>query len=203
MDNYLIYVGIALVTILLPGPAVVLTINNAIQRGLLKSFAGILGIALAILFVAIISATSLGVVLANSVLAFTVVKVIGAIYLIYLGIKMWRAKSENNIHAEIQKKSFLNCFIEGFFVSISNPKAIIFFISIFPQFINLSQDYKPQFILLAFTFSALVVAVHTIYALFSSIARIKLSSSSATGVLNKICGGVFVGFGVGLAVSSK
>lgn len=203
MDNYLIYVGVAFATILLPGPAVILTINNSIQRGLLKSFAGILGIALAILLVATLSATSLGIVLANSVMAFTVVKILGAAYLIYLGIKMWRVKAVTNTHTDIKKSSLLKCFIEGFLVSISNPKAIVFFMSIFPQFIDLSQDYKPQFILLAATFSALIVVVHSMYALFSSIAKSRLSSSSGNTLLNKISGSVFVAFGVGLAVSSK
>ncbi|WP_370060153.1 LysE family transporter, partial [Neptunomonas phycophila] len=70
MESYLIYVGVAIATILLPGPAVMLTLNNSIQRGILKSLAGILGIALAILLVAIISATSLGIVLASSAIAF-------------------------------------------------------------------------------------------------------------------------------------
>ncbi len=89
MDNYFVYFGVAMATILLPGPAVMLTVNNSIQRGLLKTFAGIFGVALAILFVALISATSLGVVLASSILAFTVIKFIGAAYLIYLGLKMF------------------------------------------------------------------------------------------------------------------
>lgn len=203
MDNYLIYVGVALATVLLPGPAVMLTINNSIQRGSLKSLAGILGIALAILVIAYISVSSLGIVLASSVVAFTTVKIIGAIYLIFLGIKPWRTKSENSFQNKIQNRSFLKCFLEGFLVSISNPKAVIFFISIFPQFINLSEDYNSQVILLAATFSAIVIAVHTIYALFSSFAKSKLSSLNGGKTLNKVSGGVFIGFGVGLAASSR
>ena len=203
MDNYLLYVGVAIATILLPGPAVMLTINNAIQRGVLKALAGIMGIALAILLIAVISATSLGIILASSVMAFTIVKVIGAAYLIYLGIKMWRTKTANQARLSTQEVSFLKCFGEGFLVSLSNPKAVIFFMSIFPQFINLSQEYRPQFILLAVTFSVLVMMVHTSYALFSSFAKSKLSSENGSVILNKVSGGVFVGFGIGLAVSSK
>lgn len=203
MDNYLIYIGVAIATILLPGPAVMLTVNNSIQRGLLKSFSGILGIALAILLVAIISATSLGIILASSVMAFTVVKMVGAMYLIYLGIKMWRTKNAGGGRSNLQEVSSSKCFIEGFFVSISNPKAVVFFMSIFPQFINLSQEYRPQFILLAVTFSVLVIVIHTAYALFSSFAKSKLSSTKGSVALNKVSGGIFVGFGIGLAASSK
>lgn len=99
IDNYLLYIGVALATILLLGPAVMLTVNNSIQRGFLKSLAGIFGIATAILIVAAISATSIGVLLASSAVAFTVVKIAGAIYLIYLGIKMWRARSDTMVHS--------------------------------------------------------------------------------------------------------
>lgn len=203
MDNYVIYVGVAIATILLPGPAVMLTINNSIQKGLLRYFAGILGIALAILLVAIISATSLGIILATSAMAFTVVKIVGAVYLIYLGIKMWRTKGESGARHNYQGDSFLKCFMEGFFVSISNPKAIIFFMSIFPQFINVSEEYAPQFILLASTFSILVIVVHTAYALLSSFAVSKVFSARNQRVMNKVGGGIFVGFGIGLAASSK
>lgn len=203
MDNYLLYVGVAIATILLPGPAVMLTINNAIQRGLLKSIAGILGIALAILIVAFISATSLGIVLASSAVAFNIIKILGAAYLIYMGIKMLRSKVTNDLSIKKQEASYVRCFIEGFLVSISNPKAVIFFMSIFPQFINTSKEYVPQFILLATTFSLLVMVIHSIYALSASAVKSKLSSEKGKSVINKIGGGVFVGFGVGLAASSK
>ncbi len=203
MENYLIYVGVAIATILLPGPAVMLTLNNSIQRGILKSLAGILGIALAILLVAIISATSLGIVLASSAIAFNIIKIFGAAYLIYLGIKMFRSEATNNDLFKEQEGSFFKCFMEGFLVSVSNPKAVIFFMSIFPQFIDLTQEYTPQFILLAVTFSFLVIVIHTIYAVSASFAKSKLSSQKGSSLLNKISGGVFVSFGVGLAASSK
>ncbi|MGB2222608.1 LysE family translocator [Neptunomonas sp.] len=203
MESYLIYVGVAIATILLPGPAVMLTLNNSIQRGILKSLAGILGIALAILLVAIISATSLGIVLASSAIAFNIIKIVGAAYLIYLGIKMFRSETTNNDLFKEKEGSFFKCFMEGFLVSVSNPKAVIFFMSIFPQFIDLTQEYTPQFILLAVTFSFLVIVIHTIYAVSASFAKSKLSSQNGSSLLNKISGGVFVSFGVGLAASSK
>ncbi|MEX0739864.1 MAG: LysE family translocator [Pseudohongiella sp.] len=203
MENYLVYVGVAIATILLPGPAVMLTINNSMQRGLWKSLAGILGIALAILLVAFISATSLGIVLASSAIAFNAIKIAGAAYLIYLGVKMLRSKVTQDTSIKRQESSFLKCFIEGFLVSVSNPKAVVFFMSIFPQFIDLNQAYTPQFSLLAATFSFLVLVIHTVYAAFAYVAKSKLLSGKTNSILNKISGGVFVGFGVGLAASSK
>ncbi|WP_260847586.1 LysE family translocator [Shewanella algae] len=86
---------------------------------------------------------------------------------------------------------------------MSNPKAIVFFMSIFPQFIDLQREYAPQFALLAATFSGLVILIHTLYALFASIAKTKLASGKGGSVLNKLSGGVFVCFGIGLAASSR
>ena len=203
MDNYLVYVSVALATILLPGPGVMLTINNAIQRSLVHTLSGIVGIACAMFMVAALSATSLGVILASSVVAFTVVKIIGAVYLIYLGITMWRKKEQTAQPQHTKDNTVARCFAQGFFVSVSNPKAVVFFMSIFPQFIDLSQAYQPQFVLLATTFSALVIMVHITYALVSSFARSVIASSKGHNLLNKISGGVFVSFGLGLAASSR
>ena len=203
MDNYLVYFGIAMATVLLPGPAVILTLNNSIQRGLPRTLAGIMGIALAILLVAVISATSLGIVLARSVLAFTIIKIIGAVYLVYLGIKTFKSKNIANSQKHLKESTLKKCFAEGFFISISNPKAIVFFMSIFPQFIDLSKAYTPQFIILTATFSVLVVVIHTAYAIFASLAKAKLSSDRGNSILNKITGSIFIGFGIGLATSTK
>lgn len=203
MDNYLVYFGVAMATVMLPGPAVILTLNNSIQRGLPRTFSGIAGIALAIFLVSVISATSLGVVLAKSAFAFTIIKIIGAIYLVYLGIKIFKSKNIMNSQTNLKESTFEKCFAEGFFISISNPKTIVFFMSIFPQFIDLSKAYVPQFIILASTFSVLIVVIHTAYAIFASLAKEKLSSDRGNGILNKITGSVFIGFGVGLVASSK
>lgn len=203
LDNYFLFVGVALATILLPGPAVMLTINNSIQRGFTKSLAGICGVALGILIVAAVSASSLGVILASSVLAFTVVKFIGAAYLFYLGYKMWRTKGESKIGKSIAASTMKKCFLEGFFVSITNPKAVIFFMSIFPQFINVDNAFLPQFMLLVFTFSLLVFMVHISYAVFSGLAKTKLSSPKSMTMMNKVSGGVFFGFGAGLVAAGK
>ena len=203
MTSYLIYVGVAMATILLPGPAVVLTLNNSIQRGLPRTLAGIMGISLAILCVASISATSIGVLLASSLVAFTAVKILGAAYLIYMGIKMFRSTGVVSRSSKLQKASYRNCFLEGFFVSISNPKAVIFFMSIFPQFIDTAQSYIPQFTLLAGTFSILVVIVHTTYAMFASLAKERLSSEKGGAILSKVSGSIFVCFGIGLAGTSR
>ncbi len=91
MEQYLLYVLIALVTVASPGPGVILTLSNAIRYGVKPAMLGVLGIALGIFIISVISATSLGVLLATSAFAFTLLKYVGAVYLVYLGIKLWRS----------------------------------------------------------------------------------------------------------------
>ncbi|WP_298772397.1 LysE family translocator [uncultured Shewanella sp.] len=203
MDIYLVYIGVAMATISLPGPAVLLTINNSIQKGLVKAISGILGVALGILLIALISATGLGVLLEQSVVAFTILKFVGAAYLVYLGLKMLRDKSEIKTSMNTTNTSTLKCFFEGFMVSTSNPKAIIFFISILPQFIDKTQDYSSQLFILAVTFSILVIIIHMLYAIFAVIAKSKLLPHNNKSLFNKISGSIFISFGIGLAASSR
>src|SRR5688572_23458725 len=102
MKLYSLFLLMAAATVLSPGPGVVMTLTNSLRYGMKGTFGGILGIAFGALVVAAISATSLGMLLATSSVAFTVLKFIGAAYLVYLGIKLWRAPAfqfqEQNTH---------------------------------------------------------------------------------------------------------
>ncbi|KAF7771522.1 homoserine/homoserine lactone efflux protein [Pseudoalteromonas citrea] len=203
MDTYLLYIVVAIATISLPGPAVMLTINNAIQRGFWKAISGIFGVAIGIFCIALLSATGIGVILEQSRVAFTLVKFIGAAYLIYLGIKMLRAKPSANTLLNMRGTTYGKCFFEGFLVSTSNPKAIIFFVSILPQFIASNESYIAQLITLALTFGVLVVLIHCVYTLLAVTAKSRFMSRGKSSWLNKVSGGVFVSFGIGLAATSR
>ena len=201
MDNYLVYIGVVVATIMLPGPAVVFTLNNSVMKGFSKTFAGICGVSLGVFAIASISATSIRFVLESSLVAFTLIKVLGAAYLIYLGVKMFRTKGGLQTTAVDAQMSYFNVFFKGFLISITNPKGLVFFISIFPQFINEQEAYLPQFLLLAVTFCLLIVVIHTSYAMCAGMAKAKLSSEKGMSLLNKASGSLFVCFGVGLATT--
>ena len=203
MDGYLLYIAVAALTIASPGPGVILTIANSLRYGFIGSIAGILGLALGMLCVAVVSATSLGVVMLKSALAFTILKYIGAAYLIYLGIKLWRSPPMFTEHENSETKSNFQIFFEGLSITLLNPKPIFFFMSLFPQFIDLKEDYGSQFVLLTITFSCLVVAIHCVYAIAANMVRSKLSSPGVGKAINKASGSVFMCFGVGLAASNK
>jgi len=203
MEDYLLYITIAAATIASPGPGVVLSISNSIRYGFWGALSGILGIASAMLCIAIASATSLSVILATSALAFTTIKYIGAAYLIYLGIKMWRSSSSFNVNNINMLKSHAQRFAEGLLITLLNPKPIFFFMALFPQFLNPNKNYLLQFLLLATTFSILVIIIHLCYAFFSKLAKLKLSTPGGNKILGKASGSFYVLFGLGLATTNK
>ncbi|WP_020408039.1 LysE family translocator [Hahella ganghwensis] len=215
MENYLIFVMIATLTVLSPGPGVLLTLTNALRYGVGGAFGGILGIAFGTFVVAGVSATSLGMILAASSVAFTVMKFLGAAYLIYLGVKLWRAPvigmQQADVHRAAKPGKFRTRFLEGLTLQLTNPKAVFFFMSIFPQFIDYSSGetsgylsgYVSQFVLLVLTYSLLVVVLHLLYAHLAKSARAWFSSDKGGRIVNRVGGATFLFFGVGLASATK
>jgi threonine/homoserine/homoserine lactone efflux protein len=203
MDHYILFVTMASLTILSPGPGVTLTLTNSIRYRMSDTFGGILGIAFGALVVAAISATGLGILLAASATAFTVMKYVGAAYLIYLGIKMWRSLPTMVRESDDVKSNMGRRFLEALALQLSNPKAIFFFLSIFPQFISDARPYAIQFFTLVFTYGCLVVVIHLLYAISASRVKRWLSSRRGSRVFNMVGGGAFVFFGLALATSKK
>jgi homoserine/homoserine lactone efflux protein len=203
MKLYPLFLLMATATVFSPGPGVVMTLTNAIRYGLRGTIGGILGISFGALIVAAISATGAGVVLATSALPFTIMKYIGAAYLVYLGVKLWRARAVRFDRVSAHEASFRRRFLEGLSLQLTNPKAIFFFLSVFPQFIDHTADYPSQFALLVLTYSALVVLIHCTYALTAQRARHWLISERGGRRLNKIGGACFVLFGAALATAKR
>lgn len=203
MEHYLLFVFIAAATILSPGPGVIFTLTNSLRYGLYESFCGMLGIALGALIVAAISATSVGLILATSALAFSIMKYLGAAYLIYLGVKLWRSPVLVVSETVSGKSNLRARFLEGLSVQLSNPKAIFFFMSIFPQFISREHGYVMQFLILVATYAALVLVIHLFYASTAKRARKWLVSPAGGRTVNRLGGGVFMCFGAALATANK
>lgn len=203
MKLYPLFLLMATLTVLSPGPGVVMTLTNSVRFGLKGSFGGILGISFGALVVATISATSLGILLAASAVAFTIIKFAGAAYLAYLGIRLWRAPAFQIRETAGRKMGFQKRFLEGLSLQLTNPKAIFFFLSIFPQFIDPELEYFSQFAVQVLTYSLLVVIIHCLYALFAQSAKTWLSSERVGTAVNKTGGVILLFFGAALAVSKR
>lgn len=192
----------ALVTVMSPGPGVVMTLTNTLRFGLKEAIGGILGIATGTLIVATLSATGLGILLTTSTAAFMVMKVIGSGYLLYLAFKLWRAPLPNFKVTDTTNKGARRLFLQGFSLQLTNPKAIFFFLSVFPQFIDKQLSNQMQFPLLILTYCALVVLIHCMYGCCANRAKLWLTSNKGGKILNRTGACIFAVFGFTLGVSS-
>lgn len=201
LSTWLLFLSIALVAIISPGPAVLLSITNSLTHGFTESVFSSLGNITGIFVVSSTAVLGLGAVLRASTILFTALKTCGAIYLIYLGIRQW--KSKHNILKESIETSKYNhgkrkSFVQGVLVAISNPKAILFFTALFPQFIDLSKPIMIQFIILTSTFMFFSFLILVGYALSAHSAKGWFAKGNRAIWLNRISGTIFIIFGLGI-----
>jgi homoserine/homoserine lactone efflux protein len=201
---YPLFLVVAATTVASPGPGVVLTLTNAVRYGRLSTLAGILGLVFGALLIATLSATGLGVILATSALAFTVTKLLGAAYLVYLGVRTWRAPAFRFEEKAAEADGGAGRrFVEAISIQLTNPKALVFFLSVFPQFIDRGSDFGPQFALLIGTYGLLILLIHTVYAACARQARLFLTTAGGGRVLNRVSGATFLFFGAALATAKR
>ena len=202
MSGLLLFAGLAAVNIVTPGPGVMLTLTNAVRHPWRDALAGIVGIATGTFLVAALSVIGVGAVLMTSSLAFMVMKYLGAAYLIYLGVKMWRAPVRAFVELPTTRASLARRFGEGFVLQVSNPNAILFFLALFPQFIGAATDGVARGAALVAGYAALVIAIHSAYAAAARQTRSWLSSTLGARLMNRVSGSVFVLSGLALATAS-
>lgn len=174
---YALFLVTSVVTILSPGPGVLMSIMKTMQCGYKGAFWTICGTSGGTVVMAAISGTGLGLLLAHSPQAYAALRLVGACYLVWLGVKSWRAKpavmkladlesqgAAASAAPEIRRFPF---FLEGIMLQMTNPVLIMFFISLFPQFIDPKLDYALQYGVLTASYWALVFAIHTGYSLLT------------------------------------
>lgn len=186
LSLFSMFIVISLANIFAPGAGVVYAITTGIQGGLRGNFWCRVGLAVGILVLMTASVSGLGVIVANSPTIFTVLRFIGIAYLIYLGIKAWRAPATSLIaDGAIPAHNGRRQFAEAFMLQITNPQPLVFFISLLPQFIDQKLAYIPQVVIMTIVYSFLVFAVMTIYTFAVARARTFFKSSQASLILRR------------------
>jgi homoserine/homoserine lactone efflux protein len=200
ISNWLLFCSVALLATFSPGPAVLLAISNSVAKGPRRALICSLGNALGLFVVSGVAMAGMGVVLATSASAFTVLKVAGAGYLIYLGIKQWRnhASAFSAVNTSPGQTSEWRLFGQGVALALTNPKSILFFTALLPQFLVQDAPLLEQFVVLTTTFSVCALLSHTFYALLAHTLRKQFANSGRVRVFNRISGGIFVFLGLGL-----
>ena len=205
IEFWLAYGATIFVASIIPGPSMLLALTHGMRYGLRYSIMTAAGNTVASSLQAALAITGLGAILFASEWVFQIIKWCGAAYLIYIGYMMWRhpLPATAGDEAPTEKRSGWALFRQAFVVAMGNPKAIVFFTALFPQFIQGSHAGFIVYAEMVLMLAIIAFACMMIYATGGkSLARL-IQRSGIRKWLSKGIGGLFVGGGVGLALSSR
>ncbi|MEO1017391.1 MAG: LysE family translocator [Pseudomonadota bacterium] len=201
-EIYVAYVLACLVILIIPGPTILLIVTYALREGRRAALWTVVGVGLGDLTALVMSLAGLGALLAISSELFTIVKWLGAAYLVYLGVKLWREYSPigGDPIAQARTPSGISMMSHAWLVTALNPKGIVFFVAFLPQFVDPAHAVTPQLTLLGMTFLVLAIANAALYAFAAERLSGHLRGSWLPYV-NRIGGSVLIGAGVMTALS--
>lgn len=184
-----------------PGSGAVLSMSHGLAYGVRKTSMTILGLQAGLLLILAIAGAGVGSILVASETLFTIVKTVGALYLIWLGLSQWRAQPAD---ASVQGQgpgpvpAPRKRFLQGFFTNATNPKGIVFMVAVLPQFISAQDALLPQLLILAVTMCAVDLVVMHGYAGAASALQRVFKSPRALRMQNRVFGGVLMAMGATL-----
>lgn len=204
LETWILYLFAASLLCVTPGPNTLLALVHGASHGVQRTVFTCLGGALGFTLVIAVCMAGLGALLTASATMFTILKWVGAAYLVYLGIVTWRAPPITvRLSPEHRTASARTLFSHGFMAAASNPKGIVFFAAFLPQFIDPARSQITQFLVLAATF----IVIEFVYELFlaGSANRLApwLGRKKVGRWLNRGTGVVFVGMGGLLAAANR
>ena len=196
-DHWLAFAAASAVMLAIPGPTILLVISYALGHGRKTAGATVAGVALGDFTAMTASMLGLGALLATSAAIFTVLKWAGAAYLVWLGIKLWRAPVAIGAEGEApaEEKPF-RIFAHAYVVTALNPKSIVFFVAFLPQFLDTTLPLVPQMVIFEVTFLVLATLNASTYALMASAARKTIRKPNIQKIVNRTGGSLLIGAGV-------
>lgn len=198
------FIGTVLIIGVTPGPSVLLASANSMTYGVKKTTGTILGDLSANAIQIILSSLGLASIVISSGEIFSLIKWIGVGYLIYMGVMKIISKPKiGEFKKEGKDKSFLKLYSEGFFMSASNPKAIVFFAALFPLFIDQNLAFAPQVAILGITYLAIDGICLLVYAKFASRLKKYLEDQEKIHLQNRIIGTLLIFGGLMLATVKR
>jgi len=181
-----------------PGPNITLIITTAATKGVRAGLMTVLGTTVAQVIQIAMVVVGLAWVVSAYGFVFDFLRILGAIYLVYLGIKAWRSASDP--HEEVSERKSVN---RGFLVGLANPKSLALLAVFIPQFIDSSMPTSPQFITLAFTYLFIAVIFDTIYAVVAGYCGRTIYSGNGRLYTSRLSGVILAGGGLWLATLRK
>jgi len=203
IEQWAAFAAASAIMLAIPGPTILLVVSYALSHGRRYAVATVAGVALGDFTAMTASMLGLGALLATSATVFTLLKWAGAAYLIWLGIKLWRAPvrvgAPEDTAAE-RGSHPLSVFLHAYVVTALNPKSIIFFVAFLPQFLDRGQPVLGQMLIFEATFLILATLNAAAYAMLASAARSGIRRPSVQQAVNRVGGSLMIGAGM-LALS--
>ena len=196
-ELWLAYALAAAIILVIPGPTILLVISQAVAHGRRSVIPLAAGVLFGDFTAMTLSLLGLGAILSASAALFSIFKWVGALYLVYLGIKMWRKHpSGGEALLGAGSKSARRLFKSAYIVTSLNPKGIAFFVAFLPQFVDPAQPAAPQLMILGGTFLALAAINAFLYATFAGQLRDRMHNHHVQRWFNRMGGGALVGAGL-------
>ncbi|MEA3482192.1 MAG: homoserine/homoserine lactone efflux protein [Pseudomonadota bacterium] len=205
MDTHvwLAYVVTAIVFSLAPGSGTVNSISNGLSYGTRKSLGAVIGLQIGLAIHIALVGAGIGALVAQSATAFSVIKWVGAAYLVWLGIQKWLDTS-SLVAAESHKDmSGMALLYKAILINLTNPKSIVFLVALFPQFIDPAQDQLTQLLVLGVTTVVIDACVMLGYTTLAAQMGRFIRSDKIMGKINKVFGSMFMGCGALLAAAKS
>jgi len=204
LDTWTAYFLASILIALSPGSGAVLAMSHGLSFGMRRTRATIAGLQLGLVIILLVAGAGVGSLLVASELAFSVVKILGAAYLIYIGWAQWR--SSNGIAADGEAGaadgnnglSAKRRFFTGLLTNVTNPKGILFMVAVLPQFISTGRPLWPQLLVMAVTTVAVDTVVMHGYAFAASRLQTLFKNARAIKLQNRVFGGMLMAVGAGL-----
>lgn len=200
LETWLAFVAAASVLLVIPGPTVLLVVSYALGQGWRAAGPMAIGVALGDFTAMTLSMLGIGALLAASATVFTVLKWIGAAYLVWLGIKLWRAGGRLDAAPRTDRASAVRMLGHAWLVTALNPKNFTFFVAFLPQFLDPSAPFMTQMAIVEVTFLVLASVNVFCYALAASRVRGAIRNQRVLGVVNKVGGSLLVCAGLATAL---
>lgn len=205
IQNIVLFMGLSWVLVITPGPDLMYVLTQGVSGGKKAGFVSAIGVTLGIFVHTAFAALGLSIILKTSALAFVIVKIVGAAYLIYLGVKMLMSNSKVEIIEEKQM-SLRKVFTQGIISNTLNPKVALFFMAFLPQFIKTNgTEISPiPFLILGTIFAFFVFIFLGVLGYFSGIVGDYLKAKTAIYKwINKISGSIMILLGIRLAFTNQ
>jgi len=200
IETWIAYVVACIVIVMVPGPTVTVIIANSVRHGTRAGLANIAGTQAGLAIALAVLIAGLASVMTFISEWFDLLRLVGAAYLVWLGIKLWR--SDGKIMAGEAKKVKGGFFLQGFLVAVTNPKILLFFGAFIPQFVNPADNTLYQLSLLGLTFMLVATVLDSCYALLAGKAGRWLSQSRVR-LVERISGVALIGGGIWLALARR